>query len=109
MPYRPGELDQQIVIERETLTPDGMGGSESLWSTHITRWALVKPVSGSEKTEHDTVNAIAAYAFIIRNPADVTDSDRILWGGDYYNIRSVMKSKSRALYISIEAERGVTQ
>lgn len=109
MPYRPGELDQRIIIERESLADDGMGGSTSVWSTHITRWALVRPASGSEKTEHDTVNARAKYVFVIRYPADVNDDDRILWDGDYYNIRYRAKPKTRGMYISIEAEREVTQ
>jgi SPP1 family predicted phage head-tail adaptor len=109
MAYRPGELDQRIIIERETLTPDGMGGDTSEWDEHLTRWALVRPASGGEKTEHDTVNANAKYMFVIRYPADVKDDDRILWDGDYYNIRLRNKPKTRGMYMAIEAERGVAQ
>lgn len=109
MAYRPGELDQRIKIMRQTETPDGYGGNTIAWVEQFEIWAKVRPLSGSELTDYDRVNAEAKYIFIIRYPINVLDSDRIDWDGEGYNIRVRKKPTGRSLYMQIEAERGVAQ
>jgi head-tail adaptor len=57
----------------------------------------------------DRVNASAMYLFVIRYRTDVEESDRILWKGEFYNIRYIAQGTGRALYLEIDAERGVAQ
>ena len=109
MSFRPGELDQRIVIERFANVSDGMGGNTVTWSTQFTLWALVRPLSGRENTDFERVQGEASYLFVVRYPIDILDADRILWEGDYYNIRVRKQPKGRDLYMQIEAERGVAQ
>jgi len=47
--------------------------------------------------------------FVIRNRSDLLESMRIVWDDIPYNIRSINQSKKRAMYLEIEAERGVAQ
>ena len=107
--FRPGELDQRIKFYRAVRTDDGMGGATETLELIYTRWALVRPMSGSESKNFDKLNAEAMYLFAVRYPLDILDSDRILWDGDYYNIRARKKPTGRELYMQIEAERGVAQ
>lgn len=109
MTFRPGELDQRIIIERPVMASDGMGGNVATWSTHLTLWALVRPISGNENVDFERVQGEARYLFVVRYPIDIKDADRILWEGDYYNIRVRKKPKGRDLYMQINAERGVAQ
>ena len=109
MTFRPGELDQRILIQRESETPDEYGGSELTWVDHITVWAHVRPLSGREVTDFDRVNAEARYLFVVRYPVDIRDCDRIVWDGENFNIRVRKQPKGRDLYMQIEAERGVAQ
>ena len=107
--FRPGELDQLIAIEEQVLTPNGSGGNSVAWQTKGDIWALVRPLSGKEVTDYERVNAEARYLFVVRYPADITDSDRIIWEGTAFNIRVRKAPKGRDLYMQIEAERGVAQ
>lgn len=107
--YRIGELDQRIAIQRETVTPDGMGGGESALSTVATTWAHVRPKTGKEGGAFDGVRATAVYLFVIRNRKDLKDDDRIVWDGDTYNIRYIAKRGGRNMFLQIEAERGAEQ
>lgn len=109
MAFRPGELDQLITIEEQVNTPDGYGGNTVAWTSKGNIFALVRPLSGREMTEFDRVNAEARYLFVVRYPADIIDSDRIIWEGEEYNIRVRKMPKGRDLYMQIEAERGVAQ
>lgn len=106
MAYRPGELDQLITFERQSITPDGLGGGDLSWTLLGQVWAHVRPRSGREITDFERVNDHAVYLFVIRWPIDIREDDRILWEGDYYNIRALKSPKTRNLYCEIEAERG---
>lgn len=109
MSFRPGELDQRVEFYRAVSAPDGMGGTTETLELITKRWALVRPMSGNETKNFDTVNAETMYLFVVRYPLDILDSDRILWDGEYYNIRARKKPTGRTLYMQIEAERGVAQ
>jgi SPP1 family predicted phage head-tail adaptor len=108
MNIRPGELDQRISILRETLSDDGFGGQNvALAVLSKTTWAHVRPMSGRESERFDKLNAEMTNLFVIRYRSDVQENDRIEWLSEQYNIRAVMKSGPRKLYLEIYAERGV--
>ena len=106
--YRPGELDQRIIIRREVLTDNGMGGQDidlkiiaNCISSHV------RQLSAKESERFDKLNATGINLFVVRYRNDVREDDRIEWGGEEYNIRSVTKNGGRKLYTEIFAERGV--
>lgn len=110
MTYRSGELDQLITIKREQLSDDGMGGQElTLTDLAVDVWAKVRPMSGSESQRFDQLNATMTNTFVVRYRDDVREDDRIVWGGEEYNIRAIQKAGSRELYTVMMAERGVSQ
>lgn len=107
---KPGKLDQRITFQRSTDTSDGAGGISQAWADFTvvpSVWADVMANSGNERFEDDRTNAFATTTFFIRNREDVTEKDRILWRGSFYNIRTVMRQGGREMYLKIIAERGV--
>lgn len=104
----PGALDQSITIERRTETADGGGGIVRGWEALATVWAAVKAKASREGMDEGRMAAVFAVMFTIRN-RDVIETDRILWNGEVYNIRGVLRQGSRAMYVTIEAERGVAE
>jgi SPP1 family predicted phage head-tail adaptor len=104
-----GEIDQRVVIQRLTLTPDGSGGNVKSWTELATVWCHVRPKSGRESVGSDRVEGSASYLFVIRYRAGLRDSDRIVWKGVSYNIRAIHDRSGRRLYLDLEAERGVAQ
>lgn len=112
MTYRTGELDQRITFQLRQSVPDGMGGNTDTWvdiANTPTVWAHARTKGGREVTQYDRVNAEAGYLFVIRNRSDILESYRILWDGEPFNIVTAKKPKGRALYLEIDAERGVPQ
>lgn len=107
--YRPGELLERIEIKREDLQPDGMGGNVRTVNVLHTVRAHVRPMSGSEKADFDTVTAPHMYLFVVRRLEDVFEDDRITWRGTDYNIRSISDRGPRSLYLEMMAEREVAQ
>lgn len=107
--YRPGEMNERISIVRESRTSDGAGGQTLTLTTLATVWAHVRPRSGREMERFDRINASGMYLFVIRYRTDVEESDRILWKGEYYNIRFIAQGSGRTMYLELDAERGVAQ
>lgn len=105
----PGALDQRITIQRETRTPDAYGGAAIAWGALAEVWSGVRALSGRERFDLSAVEAPAMYRFTIRRRSDVTDSMRISWNEQLFNIRFIADPGARALYMTIDAERGVGQ
>jgi len=109
--HRVGELDQRISITRESLTTDSMGGSVVAVNVLVSAYAKVIAKGGSERHKDDQIEAPAKYLFTIRNRTDIEilEKDRINWEGAEYNISFVAREGKRALFLTLEAERGVAQ
>lgn len=109
MKANPGQLDQRVDIERSVFTDDGMGGKAETVSVVASVWALVSPALGEEKLLAGRVDSTALYRFTIRSRVDLYETDRIIWGGQRYNIRYLPRTGPRDLYLNVIAERGVAQ
>lgn len=106
--YDPGQLDQLIDIQRETLLDDGMGGQIVTYETIATDvWAHVRPVSGRELERYERVQVIQMVRFVVRFRNDIKHDDRIIWQGDVFNIRYIPPATGRESFLEIDAERGV--
>jgi len=107
---RPGALDQRVTLQVTTATADGIGGVSRAWSnlsTTPTVWASVRAKGGGETMVADQQTATQLFLFTIRNRADVTEMNRLVWQSEPYNIRRVERQGPRPMYLTIEAERGV--
>ena len=107
--FRPGELDQRVKVQRLSPTPDGYGGTTDQWVEIGEFWAHVRPLSGREIQDFDQLQGEARYLFVFRNGIDLRDADRLDWYGEQFNIRVRKQPKGRAMYVEVEAERGVAQ
>ncbi len=104
------DLDQRITFQRFSEAADGIGGVERAWANLTatpTVWAKVTPRIGKEAMDGGRMNASAMATFTVRYRDDITELDRLLWRGEAWNIRRVMRVTQRNLYLEIDAERGV--
>lgn len=105
----PGMLSRRISIERLQLTPDALGGFTEAWQPLSQPWAYIKPSSGRESVSADKLEATAVSRFVIRYNKNLLESDRVLYRGVYYNIRSLINIDEQDEYTEVIAERGVAQ
>lgn len=105
-----GQLDQRITFQRATETPDGGGGVTSVWGNITvtpTVWAKVTPRTGRETMAEGRMNAAQMATFTVRYREDIAETNRILWRGETWNIRRVLRKSQRGSWLEIDAERGV--
>ena len=107
-----GQADQRVTFQRATDAADGVGGTTQTWANFAatpTVWAKVTPRVGREAMEEGRMNAALLATFTVRYRSDVTELDRIVWRGEAWNIRRIMRKSGRNLWLEIDAERGVAQ
>lgn len=102
-----GKMDQPISIERKARVTDSAGGFAEVWSEVNNVWAAVKAKAGREGRDEGRTNSTFIVAFTIYTIDDLSEVDRIIWGGERYNIRGILRQGERPLTTVIEAERGV--
>ncbi|WMM36572.1 putative head-tail adaptor protein [Pseudoalteromonas phage PS_L5] len=103
------DLKHKIEIRRLTEVADPLGGFTTSWSLLKPKWAKVKPMSGRELIHADKIDAAAASTFTIRFDADILESDKIVFKGNDYNIRSIVDIDEESRFLSILGEKGVAQ
>jgi head-tail adaptor len=102
-----GKLDQFITIQRKTRVSDMMGGYSESWATWQQVWAGAVAKAGRESIDEGRTNAVFVVVFTIYTLDGLAETDRILWNGETYNIRGVLRMGGRELHTKVEAERGV--
>lgn len=107
MKFHPGELDKRVTPYSTTKVSDGSGGFTETKVSLAETWAHVRPMSGKERKQFDTLNAEHMYLFVFRYRTDIDETFTITWRGVDYNIRSIDDSGGRSQYLPVFAERGV--
>lgn len=104
-----GDLRHKVSLQRKSLTSDGVGGSVVAWTEYATPYAKIKPKSGGEKIYLNRLNASGLSTVVMRYRDDVQESDKLVFRGDEYQIRSVINVEERDRYTELTIERGVAQ
>lgn len=100
------KLRHSIIVQRETRTADGQGGSSIVWTTQASFRAYVQPVSGTERLFAQRIDATITHRIYARYRADIATSDRINMGGRLMQIKAIINMEERNKWIEIHAVEG---
>ena len=100
-------LDQFIEIKRKTQVQQLDGSLQTVFTLISTEFARVAPIRGAERNASTQTEAPANYRFHIHQRTDLLEDDVIAWEGQMYNIRFISSEGPGAIYLMLEAERGV--
>lgn len=84
-----GDLDRRIRVEQCTFVADSWGQRVPVWSTLTDCWAMLAYDGGDEKFEADQKVAVRVTKFFVRYNPLYTELLRVLYDGQYYDIRSI--------------------
>lgn len=100
-----GSLNQPIVIEQNTpITSSGSGQLVDNWATFKNAMAAVNFNSGTEKEQSEAAISTMTMTFTIRYFPGITVKMRVVYNGNYYNIRSIAPI-GRNRYLKLKGER----
>lgn len=103
-------LRHQITIEQQALTLNAYRENVGAWSTYVTCFAGVEPVSGKEYGNAGAVLAETTVRFVLRHEdaPNVTAQMRVAFGGKHYEIVEVINELQRDRMISLMCKVGVS-
>jgi len=82
-------MRHRIIIQRAARTVNDVGVPSPTWSTHVERWAEIKPLKAIERADTIGSETYVTHEIKIRHLADVTADDRVLFDGRVFEITGV--------------------
>ncbi len=105
-----GQLRQRVTIQKDTPVQDGYGQPVPVWSTHLTRWAAVEPLTGREYFTAQQTQAEVTTRIRVRwsSGHGITPKMRVSWSGRLFEIDSVLEpvSARRELHLMCTEVQG---
>ena len=96
MNRRIGRYDRRVTVQSATLVDDGYGTKQPTWSTLLTVWAFVRPVSGREHVIAGGIQAEATVEVGLRGAwPTVLPKMRIVDGSRTFEIVSALLDEDR--------------
>ena len=99
-----GKLDRRITIQTLTATRGASGAQKRTWATLVTVWAEINYKAGGEVYEAKEKTAINKVKFRVRYLSTITETERILYDSNYYDILHI-EVIGRNRYMILTAEK----
>ena len=101
------DFTQTYTFESLAKTSDGQGGFTVAWSTFATVTGFVKIDSGREGELDDHIKSEYSRKFSFEFVTGLQNDMRILYNGDYYNIRSINSVQDSTIWIDVMGDKDV--
>ena len=106
-----GLAKHRVIIESFTPTPDDYGGRSVAWSTLLTAWAIVEPLSGREVFAYEQLQSQVNYRFTLRFNAALTDTQvvgkyRVNYDSRVFDIKYVRNIIEADKFMELYAQEG---
>lgn len=118
MSYAAGRLRHRLLIQEygyvldssgEPVQDPETGAVEKAWTDLAEVWAGLEPLSGKEFLAAQAVNSEISTRIVIRT-RPINAGNRIIFRGEFYNIRAVLPDKESGLeYVSLMCSTGTNQ
>tara|TARA_R110000744_G_scaffold173542_1_gene292292 strand:+ start:663 stop:1031 length:369 start_codon:yes stop_codon:yes gene_type:complete len=101
------DFTQTYTFESLVKTGDGQGGFTVAWVAFATVTGFVKIDSGREGELDDHIKSEYSRKFSFEFIAGLQNDMRILYNGDYYNIRSIKSTQDSTIWIDVMADKDI--
>ena len=99
----PGQLRTELALEACTLTPDGLGGHEQLWSEVASVFAMIEPVSAQAVFGAGQVLETVTHRITMRWREGVASGMRLTKAGRIFDIVTVHDPDESSRYLVCRA------
>lgn len=108
-PVRAGDFNRRVTIQSRSTTKDSFGEAQQTWSTVITCWARIEPLSGRELVLAQAINAEVTHLVEIFYRPTVTAAMRVVYQGRVFNIVSVIDPDTAHISLELLCSEGLNQ
>tara|TARA_R110000782_G_scaffold123030_3_gene214447 strand:+ start:550 stop:918 length:369 start_codon:yes stop_codon:yes gene_type:complete len=105
--YTFADFTTTYTFESLSKSDDGQGGFTATWATFANITGFVKIDNGNKGQLDDHIKSDYMRKFSFQYVAGLKDDMRILYDGDYYNIKSINSTQDSVIWINVMAEKAV--
>jgi SPP1 family predicted phage head-tail adaptor len=102
-----GHLGERITLQRRVESTDALGQASQAWVPMIEVWASAEPLRGREFFAAGQTQSDVTTRFVIRYRQDVTNTMRVVWRGEPYDILSVVEPLGQRQMLELMCSQGV--
>lgn len=99
-----GDLRERVTIQRVATTRDAIGGLIETWSTLMTVYAKVAPMSAGEQYRRQQIQAKADWKVTVRYVNTIAPADRIVWRERTFQIKGITNADMRRRFLDLACE-----
>ncbi len=92
-------MRERLVIESATESADAEGQPIQSFTTFDTIWARVEFLTGRELEAMQRINALITMTASVRYRTDITETMRINWRSNYWNINGILPDEFKQFMI----------
>ena len=103
-------MRQLVTFQRATITQSAIGEPTTTWAALASTWARVEGVSGKERFSALQVQADVDFRILCRYQSDLADlapDDRVIYGSQVFDIKSVINTEGRNIQLEIFAKQHI--
>jgi len=104
-----GRLKKRLVLQSKTESQDEYGAPIISWTTEATVWGSLLPLRGQELFAQQQLQPETKVRVVIRYYAGIDSTWRIVHGGKYYDIESIINENKRNRTLTIMCREGVSE
>ena len=111
---RVGDLRKRVQLQRRSTSRDAYGQQLTTWSTILTTWAAIEPVSGAQLERARSIYSQTSHRVTVRwRPllADVrvVGSYRILYAGRVFDVGASLNENERNKVVTLLVSEGANE
>ena len=104
MPFAIGAMRHRLVLQTPVETPDLAGGVVRGWSTVVTLWGSIEPLSEGPGIVGEAPSSLSRLRVVLRWRGDVAAGQRLVKGSRIFAIRAVSDPDERRLWLVLTVE-----
>lgn len=97
----PGRMRNRIAIQSRTATTSETGGVTHTWSTDMTVWGSISPLSGNEPLRADKLLPEVSHRVRIRYRSGITAKNRLVFDSRVFQIVAVLNRDERNIELEL--------
>jgi SPP1 family predicted phage head-tail adaptor len=102
----PAKLRHLVAIQSRATTPNAHGQLDDTWTTILTAFADVEPVSGQSQESAGAELATVTHTITIRFRSNITTRNRLVYGQRIFDIVSVIDVEERHFWLQLGCVEG---
>lgn len=97
-------MNKNLIVQRKTEVPDGMGGFEASWVNIGYTAARISPTSAATRAQYNQLGIGASHTVFVPPRANVHEGDRLVYGSRVLKVNGITDPSEARHHLELVCE-----